>query len=211
MTAIAITGSSLDKFALEIRGLQRTEVLEAEEPFARGQKGSSAMPHKRNPIICERICGLARVLRANAMAALEDMPLWHERDISHSSVERVILPDSTTLLHYMLVKFRGVIEGLQVYPENMRRNLEMTGGLYNSEDVLLALVDKGLTREDAYALVQRNAMESWRTGKGFRALLSADSEVASLLTGAEIEQCFDLEGHLRNLREVFERLKALEL
>jgi adenylosuccinate lyase len=210
MAAIAITGSSLDKFALEIRGLQRTEVLEAEEPFARGQKGSSAMPHKRNPIICERICGLARVLRANAMAALEDIPLWHERDISHSSVERVILPDSTTLLHYMLVKFYGIIEGLQVYPENMRRNLELTHGLVYSESVLLALVDKGLTREDAYALVQRNAMESWRTGADFRSLLAGDKEVTSLLSDAEIEGCFDLEGHLRNLREIFGRLEALE-
>jgi adenylosuccinate lyase len=211
MAAIAITGSSLDKFALEIRGLQRSEVLEVEEPFARGQKGSSAMPHKRNPIICERICGLARVLRSNALAALEDVSLWHERDISHSSVERVIVPDSTTLLHYMLLKFHGVIRDLQVYPENMRRNLELTRGLVYSESVLLALVDRGLAREDAYALVQRDAMESWRTGEDFRTLLAGDAEVASYLSVEEIGGCFDLEGHLRNLRGVFDRLEALEL
>jgi adenylosuccinate lyase len=211
MTAIAVTGSSLEKFALEIRGLQRTEILEAEEPFRRGQKGSSAMPHKRNPIMCERICGLARVLRANALAALEDMPLWHERDISHSSVERVILPDSTTLLHYMLVKFREVVEGLQVYPENMRRNMDLTRGLIFSEAVLLALVDKGLSREDAYGIVQRNAMQSFGGGEDFRSLLGRDREVASRLSEAEIDGCFDLGRNLRNLGQVFDRLKALEI
>jgi adenylosuccinate lyase len=211
LAAIAITGSSLEKFAQEIRALQRTEVLEAEEPFRKGQKGSSAMPHKRNPILCERICGMARVLRTNALAALEDIPLWHERDISHSSVERVILPDSTTLLHYMLVKFRGIVGDLQVHAENMRRNLELTRGLVYSEGVLLALVDKGLTREDAYALVQRNAMECWRTGKEFRSILAADAEVASHLSEAEIDGCFDLEEHLRNQGEIFKRLEALEL
>ncbi|MDD3718483.1 MAG: adenylosuccinate lyase [Actinomycetota bacterium] len=211
MAAIAITGSSLDKFALEIRGLQKTEVREAEEPFHRGQKGSSAMPHKRNPILCERICGLARVLRANAMAALEDVALWHERDISHSSVERVIVPDSTTLLHYMLVKFQGVVRDLAVHPENMRRNLELTRGLVYSEGVLLALVDKGLTREEAYALVQRNAMLAWEGGEDFRSLLARDEDVASLLGGGEIAACFDLEKHLDNLQEVFIRLQALEL
>jgi len=211
LAAIAIAGSSLEKFALEIRGLQRTEVLEVEEPFRRGQKGSSAMPHKRNPILCERICGLARVLRGNAMAAMENVALWHERDISHSSVERVIIPDSTTLLHYMLVKFRGVVEGLQVYPENMRRNLELNRGLIFSENVLLALVDRGLTREEAYALVQRNAMRAWDEGGDFRALLAADPEVASRLGGEELEACFDLERQLRNLGEVFARLEALDL
>lgn len=210
MAAIAITGASLEKFALEIRGLQRSEVQEAEEPFRRGQKGSSAMPHKRNPILCERICGLARVLRANAVAALEDVALWHERDISHSSVERVIIPDSTTLLHYMLVKFQGVVRDLQVYPENMRRNLELTHGLVFSEGVLLVLVDKGLAREDAYAMVQRNAMQSWRTGEDFRSLLAADAEVAAHLSQAELDACFDLQHHLRNMGEVFARLERLE-
>jgi adenylosuccinate lyase len=209
--SLAITGSSLDKFALEVRGLQRTEVLEAEEPFARGQKGSSAMPHKRNPVICERVCGMARILRANAVAALENMPLWHERDISHSSVERVILPDSTTALYYMLVKFHGVAGGMQVYPDNMRRNLELTHGLLYSEGVLLALVDKGLTREDAYALVQRNAMKSWDTGEEFRTLLAGDGDVTALLSGDEIDSCFDLERQLRNTQKVFERLETLEL
>jgi len=209
--SLAVTGSSLDKFALEIRGLQRTEVLEAEEPFARGQKGSSAMPHKRNPVICERICGMARILRANAVAALENVPMWHERDISHSSVERVILPDSTTVLHYMLVKFQEVVRGMRVYPENMSRNLDATHGLLYSESVLLALVDKGLTREDAYALVQRNAMKSWSTGEGFRDLLAGDADVTAHLSGDEIERCFDLEGHLHHEGKIFERLEALEI
>ncbi|MEW6554367.1 MAG: adenylosuccinate lyase [Actinomycetota bacterium] len=211
LAAMAITGSSLEKFALEVRGLQRTEVLEAEEPFRRGQKGSSAMPHKRNPILCERICGLARVLRANAMAALEDVALWHERDISHSSVERVIVPDSTTLLHYMLVKFQGIVRDLQVYPDNMRRNLELTRGLVFSEGVLLALVDQGLTREDAYTLVQRNAMRAWSAGEDFRALLAADDEVAARLGPQELDACFDLDHHLKNVAVVFERLERLEL
>ena len=211
MAAIAITGASLEKFALEIRGLQRSEVQEAEEPFRRGQKGSSAMPHKRNPILCERICGLARVLRANAVAALEDVALWHERDISHSSVERVIIPDSTTLLHYMLVKFQGVVRDLQVYPENMRHNLELTHGLVFSEGVLLVLVDKGLAREDAYIMVQRNAMQSWKTGEDFRSLLAADAEVAAHLSQAELDACFDLQHHLRNMGEMFARLDRLEL
>jgi len=211
MTSIALAGSSLDKFALEIRGLQRSEVLEVEEPFRSGQKGSSAMPHKRNPILCERICGLARVLRANAMAAMEDVALWHERDISHSSVERVIIPDSTTLIHYMLVKFQGIMRDLHVYPENMRRNLELTHGLVFSEGVLLALVDKGLTREDAYHMVQRNAMQCWRTGEDFRSLLAADADVADSLSQDELDACFDLQHHLRHIGEVFERLEKLEL
>lgn len=211
VSAIAITGSSLDKFALEMRGLQRSEILEAEEPFRSGQKGSSAMPHKRNPILCERICGLARVLRANAMAAMEDVALWHERDISHSSVERVIIPDSTTLLHYMLVKFQGIVRDMHVYPENMQRNLELTHGLVFSECVLLALVDKGMAREDAYIAVQRNAMQSWRTGEDFRSLLAADDEVAASLGPEELDACFDLQHHLRNMEEVFARLDRLEI
>lgn len=209
--ALCSIGGALERFATEVRHLQRTEVGEAEERFGGGQKGSSAMPHKRNPVICERVCGMARILRANAVAALENMPLWHERDISHSSVERVILPDSTTALYYMLVKFHGVAKGMQVYAENMRRNLDLTHGLLYSEGVLLALVDKGLTREDAYALVQRSAMESWNSGEDFRALLAGDADVTAHLSSDEIENCFDLEGHLRNTRKVFERLEALEL
>lgn len=210
VSAITITGCSLEKFALEIRGLQRTEVLEVEEPFRKGQKGSSAMPHKRNPILCERICGLARVLRGNALAAMEDVALWHERDISHSSVERVIIPDSTTLLHYMLVKFHSVVKGVQVHERNMRRNLELNRGLIFSESVLLALVDKGLTREEAYALVQRNAMRAWSEEKSFRDLLASDPEVAARLNGEELDACFDLDRHLRNLGEVFSRLEVLD-
>jgi adenylosuccinate lyase len=209
LAAIAIAGSSLEKFALEIRGLQRTEVLEAEEPFRAGQKGSSAMPHKRNPVLCERICGLARILRANAAAAMENVALWHERDISHSSVERVIIPDSTTLLHYMLVKFQGVLRDLRLHPDNMRRNLELTRGLIFSESVLLALVDTGLTREEAYALVQRNAMESWASGRELLSLLLEDAEVTARLSREELEACFDLQVHLRNVDRVFERLEAL--
>jgi adenylosuccinate lyase len=210
MTAIAITASSLDKFALELRGLQRTEVLEAEEPFARGQKGSSAMPHKRNPVLCERVCGLARVLRGNAMAALENVALWHERDISHSSAERVIIPDSSILLDYMLVKFTKVLRDLQVYPENMKRNLELTHGLIYSECVLLALVDKGITREKAYELVQRNAMQSWSTGKDFKFLLEQDAEVMGLLAEEDLRKCFSLDEYLRNTGKIFERLEGLE-
>ncbi|MGQ9537630.1 MAG: adenylosuccinate lyase [Actinomycetota bacterium] len=211
LSALAISGASLEKFALEVRGLQRTEVREAEEPFRKGQKGSSAMPHKRNPILCERICGLARVLRSNAMAALENVALWHERDISHSSVERVIIPDSTTLLHYMLVKFHGVVQDLDLHPENMRRNLELTRGLVFSESVLLALVRKGLTREEAYALVQRNAMRSWSTGRELLSLLLEDPEITRHLDREELEACFDLPSHLRNLGRVFERLEELEI
>lgn len=210
MTAIAIAGSSLDKFALEIRGLQRTEVLEAEEPFASGQKGSSAMPHKRNPVICERVCGLTRVLRGNAAVALENVALWHERDISHSSAERVIIPDSTILLDYMLVKFTKVIEGLQVYPENMGRNMDLTHGLIYSEGVLLALVDSGFSREQAYGVVQRNAMECWRTGEDFRSVLGRDSEVTSRLSQEDLDGCFSLQKQLGNTKKIFERLKDLE-
>ncbi len=211
LSAIAITGASLEKFALEIRGLQRTEVREAEEPFREGQKGSSAMPHKRNPVLCERICGLARILRANAVAALENVALWHERDISHSSVERVVIPDSTTLLHYMLVRFHEILRGLQVYPQNMLRNLGLTRGLVFSEAVLLALVDKGLTREEAYAIVQRNAMECWGSERDFRTLLLEDPEVTARLRREEIEACFDVRSHLRRLERVFERLERLEI
>lgn len=211
LVAIAITGSSLEKFATEIRGLQRTDILEVEEPFARGQKGSSAMPHKRNPIICERISGLARLLRGNALAAMENINLWHERDISHSSVERVIVPDSTTLLYYMLVKFHRVIREMRIYPERMLENLRRTDGLIFSERVLLLLVSKGLTRERAYELVQRHAMRSWEDGTSLQGLLMEDSEVMRYVSEQELEECFDLDHALRNLRHIFARLEKMEL
>ena len=176
-STLAIIAGTIDKIATEIRHLQRTEVLEAEEFFSKGQKGSSAMPHKRNPIVSEQMSGLARVVRANAFAAMENIPLWHERDISHSSVERVIGPDSTILIHYMLKKMTKLMDGLIVYPENMMRNLEKTGGLIYSQSVLLALVRKGITREEAYKLVQKNAMQSWTTGKDFLKLLKKDKDI----------------------------------
>jgi adenylosuccinate lyase len=179
--------------------------MEAEEPFRKGQKGSSAMPHKRNPIICERVAGQARVIRTNAMAALENMPLWHERDISHSSVERIIVPDSTILLDYMIDKFTKVMKGLNVYPENMKKNLEKIGGLIFSQAVMLKLTRKGLTREEAYDVVQRSAMQSWRSGESFRELISTDEDVKKHLSEDEIEKCFDLSAHLRNIDYIFER------
>jgi adenylosuccinate lyase len=205
MSTLAVIGGSLEKFAVEIRGLQRTEVREVEEPFRAGQKGSSAMPHKRNPIIAERVGGLARVLRGNAAASLENMALWHERDISHSSVERVIIPDSTILLDYMLFKLTELLEGLLVYPENMLRNLERTGGLVFSQRVLLALVDKGLSREDAYRLVQQNAMECWQTGIPFKALLAGDAEIGKSLTAAELETVFNYDWFLQHVDEIYRR------
>ncbi len=209
MAALAVTASSLDGVATEIRSLQRTEILEVEEPFESGQKGSSAMPHKRNPVVCERICGLARVLRGNAQAALEDVVLWNERDISHSSVERIIIPDSCTLLDYMLSKMTHVIRGLIVYPGNMQRNLELTGGLVFSSRVLLELMEKGVSREEAYKLVQRNAMAAWRGEGSFRDLLAKDADVGNLLTPEELEGCFDLGYYLRNTGQIFDRLEQL--
>jgi adenylosuccinate lyase len=206
LTTIAVIGSSLDKFATELRSLQRTDILEVEEQFKKGQKGSSAMPHKRNPITGERISGLARLLRGNALAAMENVALWHERDISHSSVERVIVPDSTITLDYMLAKLTGLIANLQVYPENMLKNVERTHGLIFSQRVLLALVEaKGLTRERAYELVQRNAMQSWRTGESFRDLLLKDGDVASLLSPGEVDELFDYNYHLKNIDEIYGR------
>ncbi|AGL01907.1 adenylosuccinate lyase [Desulfoscipio gibsoniae] len=206
LTTLAVIGSSLDKFATEIRNLQRTDILEAEEHFKKGQKGSSAMPHKRNPITVERISGQARLLRGNALVAMENVPLWHERDISHSSVERVIIPDSTTTLDYMLYKFINIMENLLVYPENMKKNLEKTHGLIFSQRVLLALVENhGLTREKAYELVQRNAMQCWRTGEDFRQLLLADAEVAAILPEKEINEIFDIGYHLKNVDEIYKR------
>ena len=206
LLTLALVGASLEKFATEIRHLQRTEVLEVEEPFVEGQKGSSAMPHKRNPVACEQVSGLARLLRSYAQAGLENVALWHERDISHSSVERVVLPDATILLDYLLVRFRGILEGLQTYPDRMRQNLELTGGLIFSEAVLLALVDKGLSRDEAYRLVQRHAMKAWESREPFKPLLLADPEVRRHLSPAEIENCFDLGYHLRHLDEIFARV-----
>lgn len=205
MTTLAVVGSSLEKFATEIRSLQRTDILEAEEYFKKGQKGSSAMPHKRNPITTERISGMARILRGNALAAMENVALWHERDISHSSVERVIIPDSTTILDYMLYKFTDIMEHLVVYPANMLRNLERTHGLIFSQRVLLALVDKGLTREEAYELVQRNAMESWQTGTDFQQLLLGDAQVMEHLSPAELKELFDYNYHLQHLDLIYSR------
>lgn len=206
LTVLAVVAASLDKFATEIRHLQRTEVLEVEEPFTSGQKGSSAMPHKRNPVVCERLCGQARLIRANAQVALENVSLWHERDISHSSAERVIIPDSTILLDYMLTKFKEIVEGLQVYPESMKANLEKTGGLIFSQRVLLALIGKGLQREEAYELVQKNAMAVWRQRGDFKKALLSDDEVAKHLPGEEIEACFDYSYYLKNVDEIFKRI-----
>jgi adenylosuccinate lyase len=206
MAALALMGASLDKFATEIRHLQRTEVREVEEPFSEGQKGSSAMPHKRNPVTCEQVSGLARLLRSNLQAALEDVALWHERDISHSSVERVILPDSTILLDYLLAKFSGVVEGMRVYPERMRQNLDGTHGVIFSQQVLLGLAKAGVTREAAYRLVQRNAMRAWETGESFQELLRGEPEIRAALSEPEIAACFDLGYHLRHVDEIFQRV-----
>jgi len=205
MSVLAIIGASLEKFALEIRHLQRTEVREVEEPFGRGQKGSSAMPHKRNPVICERICGLSRVLRSNSLVAIENVALWHERDISHSSAERIILPDSTIALDYMLNKFIQVVEGMLVYPENMLTNLVKTKGLIFSQRVLLSLMDKGLGRTKAYDIVQRSAMRSWKEGLDFKDTLLKDKEVARFLTEKELDKVFDLDYYLRNINKIFRR------
>ncbi len=205
--ALALVACSIDRWAQEFRHLQRTEVLEAEEFFAKGQKGSSAMPHKRNPITCERLCGLARVLRGNALAAMENVALWHERDISHSSVERVILPDSTTLLDYMLVKLTDITEKLLVYPERMKANIESSKGLTYSQAVLLALTKKGLTREVAYAIVQRNAMATWQTpGKSFKDFLLEDAEVLANLSRREVEDLFDISVHMREVNNTFKKV-----
>ena len=203
LSAIALVGCSIDRWALEFRHLQRTEVLEAEEYFSAGQKGSSAMPHKRNPITCERLCGLARVLRGNALAAMENVALWHERDISHSSVERVILPDSTTLLDYMLVTLTKVVDKLLVYPERMKANMEASKGLIYSQSVLLALTKKGMTREKAYELVQRNATKAWANARAFGEFLFEDAEVMKLLTRREVEDLFNPDAHLRQLDNTF--------
>jgi len=205
-TTLAIIASSIEKIALEIRHLQRTEVLEAEEPFTKGQKGSSAMPHKRNPILSENLCGLARLLRGYAFSSLENVALWHERDISHSSVERVIGPDATILIDFMLTRLTSLLSGLEVYPENMEKNIQITKGLIFSEKVLLELVKKGLTREDAYALVQKNAMKARKKNSNFKEMLKNDREVNKVLTHREIDKCFELKHHLANVDKIFKRV-----
>jgi adenylosuccinate lyase len=206
LSALALAASSLDKFATEVRHLARTEVREVEEPFGKGQKGSSAMPHKRNPVVSERICGLARVVRATATVGLENVALWHERDISHSSAERVVLPDAFLALDYMLDRFAWLVEGLVVFPERMRRNLEASHSLYFSQRVLLALVASGLARDEAYRLVQRTAMRAWEEEQDFRELVRSDAELASRLDLATV---FSLEPYTRHVDTVFERLHAL--
>ena len=206
LSALAIVAASVEKVAVEIRHLQRTEVLEAEEPFSRGQKGSSAMPHKRNPVGSENLSGLARVVRANSLAALENVALWHERDISHSSVERVIIPDSTILVDYMLHRLTGILSGLQVYPERMKKNMACSYGLYNSQNVLLKLTEKGMSREDAYAIVQRNAMASWKKGKAFKAVLLGDRDLRKYLTSAEVREIFDLKHYFGNIDYIYQRV-----
>ncbi len=209
MTTLALVAASLEKIAVEIRTLQRTEILEAEEPFTEGQKGSSAMPHKRNPVACEQVCGLARLVRANAQAALENVALWGERDISHSSVERVILPDSTILVDYMLHQMVRILEGLNVYPERMRENFDRSHGLIYSQRVLLKLVEKGLPRQRAYELVQKNAMDAWREQRSFEELLARDPEVMARLAPAELKECFDPAWYLRNVDAIYRRLGLL--
>ncbi len=206
LSTLAIAGSSLEKFALEIRGLQKTEIGEVEEPFARGQKGSSAMPHKRNPIGCEQIVGLARLLRANAGAALENNALWHERDISHSSVERVILPDSFIVFDHMLRRFTRIVAGMVVHPQRMLENLGRSRGVVFSGTVLLELARRGVSREQAYDWVQRNAMRAFHEGRDFKALLLADADVMRVLPPADLERAFDLEGQLKHVDHIFDRV-----
>jgi adenylosuccinate lyase len=209
LATLALIGASLERMAQEVRHLQRTEVLEAEEPFAEGQTGSSAMPHKRNPELTERICGLARVLRGYALTGMENVALWHERDISHSSTERITLPDATTLLDYMLAVFTDVMRGLQVYPERMRENLELTQGLVFSQRVLLALIEAGLSRQDAYAIVQRHAMQAWKQRTPFRALLEADADVTSRLSPTQLDALFDYGVYTKHVDDSFRRLGLL--
>jgi adenylosuccinate lyase len=210
LTTLAITAASLEKFALEVRGLQKTEIGEVEEPFAKGQKGSSAMPHKRNPIGCEQIVGLARLIRGNAHAALENVALWHERDISHSSVERVILPDSFIVVDHMLRRFTRIVRGMVVYPERMRENLERSRGVVFSGSVLLELARRGVSREQAYEWVQRNAMRAFAERQDFKALLAGDPDIAGVLSKPEIDRAFDLDEQFRYVDNIFERVFQCE-
>ncbi|HPA73759.1 MAG TPA: lyase family protein, partial [Spirochaetota bacterium] len=206
MAALAITAGTLDKLATEIRHLQRTEVREAEEPFQKGQKGSSAMPHKRNPILSERVTGLSRVIKANLAVALENMTLWHERDISHSSAERVILPDSTIGLDYLIHRMIFIIENLLVYPDSMRENIDKTGGLFFSQSLLLKLVEKGMTREESYAAVQGIAMRVWAREGRLKELALRDASISKLLTKAEVDTIFSLDRYLANIPFIFKRI-----
>ncbi|MEJ8548551.1 adenylosuccinate lyase [Brevibacillus borstelensis] len=206
MATLALIATSLDKFATEIRGLQKSEMREVEEAFAKGQKGSSAMPHKRNPIGCENISGLARVIRGHMLSAYENVPLWHERDISHSSVERVILPDATQLLNYMLRRFMNIVKNLTVFPENMKRNMDRTYGLIYSQQVMLKLIEKGMSREQAYDTVQPRAMQAWEEQRSFRAILEEDKTVNSTLSKEELDECFDYRYHLKHVDTIFQRL-----
>jgi adenylosuccinate lyase len=206
MGTLALIASSIEKFGTEIRGLQKTEILELEEGFSKGQKGSSAMPHKRNPITCERLSGLARLVRTNAQASMENITLWHERDISHSSVERVIIPDSTILMDYMLIQFNSIMENLSVYPRNMLANLNKTGGMIFSGRFLLSLAQKTRSKEEAYRIVQDNAMKAWKEDKNFKQLILKDKRVRKHLSQQEIEDCFDLNYYLRNVDYIFKRV-----
>ncbi len=206
VTTLAIIASSLEKFATEIRGLQKTETREVEEPFAAGQTGSSAMPHKRNPELCERVCGIARLVRGYALTSMENITLWHERDISHSSTERIILPDSCLIVDYSLAIFTSIMKGLQVYPQKMQRDIELTKGLIFSQRVMLALINKGLSRQQAYELVQRNAMKAWKGSRNFLTLLKSDAEVTAVLPVAELESLFDYQYYLRYMDDIFKRL-----
>jgi adenylosuccinate lyase len=205
-TALALLGSSIEKFATEIRHLQRTEVRELEEAFSAGQKGSSAMPHKRNPILSENLSGLARLLRGYALSAMENVPLWHERDISHSSVERVICPDATIVADFMIHRFQGLMQGLRVYPDRMKQNLELLGGVVHSQRILLELTRRGMDRQAAYVLVQRNAMKMYEQGTDFKSALLADPELLKVMSAEEISACFSIEPHLRHLDEIFQRV-----
>ena len=206
VAVLALVGASVERWAQEFRHLQRTEVREVEEFFGRGQKGSSAMPHKKNPVVAEQLCGLARVLRGHALAAMENVPLWHERDISHSSAERIILPDATILLDYMLDKLAALVSGLKVDAARMRANLDLTHGLIHSQQVLLLLVEKGVAREEAYRWVQRNALEAWRTRRPLLELAAADADVAKRATRRELAACFDLKRHFRDVKRTFRAL-----
>jgi len=206
MSTIALIATSIEKFAVEVRGLQKSETREVEEAFAKGQKGSSAMPHKRNPIGSENMTGMARVIRGYMLTAYENVPLWHERDISHSSAERIIIPDATIALNYMLNRFGNIVKNLTVFPENMKRNMDRTLGLIYSQRVLLALIDKGLVREEAYDTVQPKAMEAWETQVPFRTLIEADEKITSKLSAEEIADCFDYNYHLKNVDFIFDRL-----
>jgi adenylosuccinate lyase len=206
MTALALIAGMLERIATEIRHLQRTEVLEVEEPFTKGQKGSSAMPHKRNPIGSENICGLARIIRGHTLAALENIPLWHERDISHSSVERVILPDTTILVDYALDRMTNIIQNLQVYPERMLSNLKKTEEFLASEKIMLALIGKGVERQKSYEMVQRQALDAWLHQKSFRKLVEKDSRIKKYLSPSELRRCFDISMHLRHVKTLFKRV-----